>query len=90
VDAERLQRENLRLTVAIEKSLPAALAVRLIGDDRDELLEDADRLLALVTPPAPTPQLPRGSADGGAGVPPKAVQTQEDAFIAALNKAIHG
>jgi hypothetical protein len=64
-ETERLRQENLRLNVAIQKNIPAALVSRLVGDDLDEMLEDADRLIALIKPAAPP--RPSGSADGGTG-----------------------
>jgi hypothetical protein len=64
-ETERLRQENLRLTVAVQKNIPAALVPRLVGDDLDEMLEDADRLIALIKPAAPP--RPSGSADGGTG-----------------------
>lgn len=52
-----LQMENLRLRVAIAKSLPADLVDRLRGDNEEELTADADTLLALVgTEKTPTPK----------------------------------
>ena len=56
-----LERENLRLRVAMEKKLPANLVDRLKGATKDELSADADQLLELVSP---TPSL-----DGGVRVP---------------------
>lgn len=53
---ERLER--LRLEVAIAKELPAGMAERLKGDDREALEKDADGLLAFVKP------------SEGPGVPP--------------------
>ncbi len=47
--------ELMRLRVASAKGLSAELADRLRGDSEDELADDADRLLALLTPPASTP-----------------------------------
>lgn len=38
--------ETLRYKVAVEKGLPMNLAKRLVGGDEDELLADADALLA--------------------------------------------
>lgn len=51
--------ENLRLRVALDKSLPADLVDRLRGDTREEIEADADKLLELVKP-APS------GFDGGA------------------------
>lgn len=45
--------ESLRSRVALAKGLPSDLADRLRGDDEDSLLEDADRLLAMVKPRGP-------------------------------------
>ena len=60
------ERTNLRQKVALEKSVPASLVGRLVGDTEDEIAADADALLALVnapTSPRPDPsQGARGSA----------------------------
>lgn len=44
---------EIRLEVALEKGLTLKQANRLVGKDRDELLEDADEYLAEVTPKDP-------------------------------------
>jgi hypothetical protein len=46
--AEQSQAENLRLRVALEKSLPAELIDRLRGGTKEEMEADADQLLELV------------------------------------------
>ena len=48
--AERVEAENLRLKVALDKNLPSELIDRLRGDSIDELQADAEQLLALVKP----------------------------------------
>lgn len=55
----QLGSENLRLRVALEKSIPADLIDRLRGETKEELEADADKLLEMVAP-APS------SFDGGA------------------------
>ena len=55
LDAERA---NLRYRVAVAKQLPPELVDRLRGDTEEEMAADADALLSLVKPPAP-------SYDGG-------------------------
>lgn len=56
--AERLARENklalARYRVAVAKGVPAELVDRLRGDSEEELATDADALLALLAPTAPT------------------------------------
>lgn len=46
--------EAAKLRVALTKGLPADLVDRLVGSTPEELAEDADRLLALIKPPAPS------------------------------------
>lgn len=41
-------REIARLSVALDKGLPANLAARLVGDNAEELAKDADNLLTLL------------------------------------------
>jgi hypothetical protein len=55
-DAERA---NLRYRVAVQKQLPPELVDRLRGETEEEMAADADALLTLVKPAAP-------SYDGGA------------------------
>src|SRR5699024_2956980 len=72
IEEERKQREaverNLLIkSVASEFGLPDELANRLVGDDRDALVEDAKQLQKLVTPsgprkPAPVPEAGSGSS----------------------------
>lgn len=45
-DGSDMAKENLRLTVALEKGLNAAQLKRLIGNTKEELLADADELLS--------------------------------------------
>jgi hypothetical protein len=49
-EAKRVESENLRLKVALEKNLPSELIDRLKGDSVEELQADADHLLTLVRP----------------------------------------
>lgn len=49
-EAKRVEGENLRLKVALEKNLPSELIDRLKGDSVEELEADADHLLTLVKP----------------------------------------
>lgn len=46
--------EAAKLRVALTKGLPADLVDRLVGSTPEELAEDADRLLALIKPSAPS------------------------------------
>lgn len=59
-----IERAALRSRVALAKSLPAELADRLQGETEEEIASDADKLLALVTPPEPG--VPRASSRQGA------------------------
>jgi len=67
-DAGRARAEALRLRVALEKGIPADLADRLIGDDRDALEADADKLVTLIG----KPKRPVADAAAGTGKPPEA------------------
>ena len=68
----------LRMRVAAARNLPTELADRLRGDTEDELLEDADRVLALLTPR----QTPPVSFDGG----PRGVQETPGDFNTAFRR----
>jgi len=62
-EAAELRQQVLRRDVAAAKGIPAELADRLRGDDKESLEADADTLLALVKQPAPSkgaPQPPSG------------------------------
>lgn len=86
-----LTTENLRLRVALEKGLigeKAELADRLRGADKEELEADADKLLALVSTPAPAMESEEGkeekkdpppSFDGGAREPSPEAKDPEQA-----------
>lgn len=62
---------SMRQQVALDKGLPAELVDRLRGDTEEDLADDADRLLALISAPrnpAPDPtQGGRGSAPSRPG-----------------------
>lgn len=58
----KLERQALRSRIALQKALPADLADRLQGETEEELLADADKLLALVAPSG----VPRASSRQGA------------------------
>ena len=47
------QAQRLRLEIATEKGLPSALAARLTGSTREELLADAEALMPLLKPVTP-------------------------------------
>jgi hypothetical protein len=58
---QTLGSENLRLRVGYELGLPLNLAVRLQGNTREELVADAEQLVALISPttkPAPPSSRP--------------------------------
>ena len=58
--AEQTAAENLRLRIAMEKKLPAALIDRLQGGTKEEMEADADKLLELVSP---TPDFDGGTRE---------------------------
>ena len=63
---EAVERDLLIKSVASEFGLPDELANRLVGDDRDALVEDAKQLQKLIKPsgprkPAPVPEAGSGS-----------------------------
>lgn len=60
-ELETTRHENLRLRVGAAKKLPEEFIDRLRGTTKEEMEEDADRLLALLKPGTPN-----GSADQGA------------------------
>lgn len=70
--AQDAELRALRYEVAVEKGLvgeKAALATRLMGTTKEELVADADQLLDIYRPPEPPPT----SFDGGSrGTPPNA------------------
>ena len=64
---EAVERDLLIKSVASEFGLPDELANRLVGDDRETLVEDAKQLQKLVAPsgprkPAPVPEAGSGSS----------------------------
>ena len=48
--AAKAEARQLRIDIAVRKKLPLEMADRLIGDDRDALEKDADKLLKSVVP----------------------------------------
>jgi Xaa-Pro aminopeptidase len=54
--------DAIRYAVALDKGIPASLAARLRGDDREAIEADAEALAALVntTPPGPRPDHSQG------------------------------
>lgn len=54
----------LRLEVALDKGLPAALARRLLGDTREEIESDADELLSTMGGRPATPDAKAGTGNG--------------------------
>jgi hypothetical protein len=68
LEAQLADREatTIRQRVALAKGVPAELVDRLRGVTEDEIAEDADRLMALVTtPPTPKPDPSQGGQPGG-------------------------
>lgn len=60
-----LEAENLRLRVGARHGLPDAIIDRLRGDTEEEILADAEKLLALVTPKRPPTVKPTERLRGG-------------------------
>lgn len=75
----------LSYEVAAETDLPLALAPRLRGTTREELLADAEALKALMPTADATPATtPRPAPDPGQGPRPQTQKTQEDLDYEAL------
>src|SRR5699024_4053170 len=62
---EAVERDLLMKSVASEFGLPDELANRLVGDDREALVEDAKQLQKLVTPYGPRKPAPVAAAGSG-------------------------
>jgi hypothetical protein len=86
-DLTEAQKQNLRLTVGIEKGLTKSLIGRLQGDDEETLSADADELLKLVGPPAPTSSTPRPDPSQGSRTP--APTTPAAAFASAMGQYLN-
>lgn len=57
--------ENLRLRIALEMNLPEKFAMRLQGETREELLQDAQELIELYDTPRPGGGKPRNRIGEG-------------------------
>lgn len=81
---QTLGTENLRLRVGYELGLPLDLATRLQGSTREELIQDAEKLVALVAPnkPAPTTGTPVAALKPGAT--PEHNQSEDDVLYNSL------
>lgn len=64
-EVAKLQAENLRLRVGARLGLPDELIDRLRGDSEEAVLEDAEKLLALITPSRPSDGRPKPRVSGG-------------------------
>lgn len=82
-----LKAQLLRAEVALELGLPASLAKRLVGGTRDELLADAEELLATVTPAAKGSKASRPVESLAPGSGPTSTGPSLDQQIAAAQKA---
>lgn len=87
LDKETLEHQLLVADVAAEVGLPAELAARLQGDDRESLLADAAALKALLGPegarkPAPVPEAGRVVGDSKRST----AEQFADAFNQAFNR----
>lgn len=60
-----LEAENLRIRIGAKHGLPEELIERLRGDNEDEILADAEKLLALVSPRRPPTAKPTERLRGG-------------------------
>ena len=58
---------NLRTRIAIKNGLPIDLADRLVGEDEESIMADAERLAGFVKPKATTPPLKNVEPDLGDG-----------------------
>lgn len=77
--------ENLRLRVGYELGLPYNLALRLQGSTREEMVADAEALVALVAPtakPAPATGTPVAALKPGAT--PEHTQSEDDVLYTNL------
>jgi hypothetical protein len=83
-DLTEAQKQNLRLNIGIDKGLTRSLIGRLQGDDEESLSADADELLKLVTPTAPTSSTPRPDPSQGSRTP--APTTPAAAFAASMSR----
>jgi hypothetical protein len=70
-ERDALRVESLRARVAIAKGLPADLMEFLTAEDEDELIAQADRLMARLASTEPAP--PRADTDQGARPGPMAL-----------------
>lgn len=60
-----LEAENLRLRVGTRHGLPEALIDRLQGETEEEILADAEKLLALISPKSGPSNRPKPRLSGG-------------------------
>ena len=83
-----LEAQLLRAQVALELGIPAALAGRLQGSTREEVMADAETLLTLIAPKAPAQTVrPVEALKPGSGAAPEApsLESQIDAAHKAGN-----
>lgn len=64
--AEKAEKALLRAEVAEKKKLPASMAARLVGETRDELEKDAEKLLKDIAPSGGSGNGRGGGFDNGA------------------------
>lgn len=76
--------ENLRLKVGYELGLPFNLAVRLQGSTREEMVADAESLVALVSPAKPAPTAGRPVESLRPGATPENTQSEDDVLYNSL------
>lgn len=85
--AAKAEAKVLRAEIALKKGLTPSQAKRLVGATEDELLADADELLADIkgaaAPPTPPPDVDQGVIGDGKGDADKSVED----YVAEFNKS---
>ena len=84
-ELEARDRALLVREVADEVGLPARLAARIQGEDRDSMLADAKELMELVVPEGPRKPTPVPEAGRVGGSTPDAAQQFEDFMSQSFN-----
>jgi hypothetical protein len=63
--AEAASKSALKYKIGLDKGLPLPVAERLVGDDEDSLVKDAETLSELLKKPNAEPRLAGGPPEGG-------------------------
>src|SRR5690606_1676617 len=85
-DVAKTQAENLRLRVALATGLDEDLADRLRGNTREELIADAEKLIARLSPNKPEDRTPKPRLRGGSNPDKDPETTPDDVVTAALGR----